>query len=198
MKVRKSLAAGLLAASTLLVAAGCSSDDGTPTVDTNKASAALESAAGKASAAAGSAAAAASSAAGSAAEAAKSAASNATNAAVGLTNENAQVVIRKAVDPATSETELTTVVDATDPATMTAIKGYAKSSNAAGYTPDAYVVKAVQADGMNKANVTVAVKSPHAPEPVDMTLSYVKIDGNWLLTADSVNQLASMGGQHGG
>ncbi|MGV9713840.1 DUF4878 domain-containing protein [Gordonia sp. NPDC003424] len=198
MKVRKSLAAGLLAASTLLVVAGCSSDNGTPTVDTNKASAILSSGAAKASEMAGSAAAKASAAAGSATEAAKSAASNATNAAIGLTNEDAQAILRKAVDPATSQADLATVVDTTDPATLPAIQGYAKGSSAAGYTPDVYTVKSVKAQGMNNAEVTVAVKSPHAPEPIDMELSYVKVDGQWKLSGDAITQLASMGSQHGG
>lgn len=188
MKVRKSLAAGLLAASTLLVVAGCS-DDNSDNVSnaTNQASAALNSAAGKASAAVGS-----------AADAAKSAASSATAAVVGLTNEDAQVVIRKAVDPATSETDLSGVVVTTDPATLPALQAYAKSSNAAGYTPEVYTVKSVKAQGPNKATVTTAIKSPHAPEPIDMTLTYEKVDGQWKLSSESVSQLASMGGQHGG
>lgn len=170
MNVRKSLAAALLATATLLVAAGCSDD----TSDT------VSSAASDASAAVA------------------SAASDAKQAVVGLSSDDAQVILRKAVDPATSSEEIEAVVDTTNPVTKGALIAYAKGSNMAGYTPEVYTVKEVKAEGDNKAIATVAVKSPHAPQPIDITLAYTKVDGDWKLSGDAVTQLTSMGGQHGG
>lgn len=176
MKVRKSLAAFALAAAAVATAAGCSSSNDTVSDATNKASAAVESASA----------------------AVQSAVGDATNAVVGLQTSDAQVIIRKAVDPATGMTDINTVVDTTNPATKAAIVAYAKGSNMAGYTPDVYTVKEVKANGTDKATVTVSVKSPHSPQPVDIPLTYVKVDGTWKLSGDAVTQLASMGGQHGG
>ncbi len=169
MKVRKTLAALALAAAAVATAAGCSSSTDTVSEATSKASTAIESAVGEA-----------------------------TNAVVGLQTSDAQVIIRKAVDPATGMDQIDTVVDTTNPATKAAIVAYAKGSNMAGYTPEVYTVKEVKADGTDKATVTVAVASPHSPQPVDLTLSYVKVDGTWKLSGDAVTQLSSMGGQHGG
>ncbi|AZG48361.1 DUF4878 domain-containing protein [Gordonia insulae] len=170
MNVRKTLAAALLAGATVLVVAGCSDD----TTDT------VSSAANDASAAVA------------------SAASDAKQAVVGLKTDDAQVILRKAVDPATSSTELDAVVDTSNPVSKGAIQAYAKASNMAGYTPEIYTVKEVKADGDDKAVATVSVKSPHSPEPVDITLAYVKVDGDWKLAGSAVTQLTSMGGQHGG
>ncbi|MFW0784021.1 DUF4878 domain-containing protein [Gordonia sp. CPCC 206044] len=170
MNVRKSLAAALLAGATVLVAAGCSDD----TSDT------VSSAASKATSAVG------------------SAASEAKEAIVGLKTDDAQVIVRKAVDPATSSEELDAVVDTSNPVSKAAIQGYAKASNAAGYTPEVYTVKEVKADGDNKAIATVSIKSPHAPQPIDLQLAFVKVDGDWKLSSDAITQLSSMGGQHGG
>ncbi|MYR08769.1 DUF4878 domain-containing protein [Gordonia sp. SID5947] len=170
MKVRKSVAAALLAGATMLVVAGCS-DEANDTV---------------------------SSAASGASAAVASAASNAKQAVVGLSTDDAQVILRKSVDPATSSEELDAVVDTTNPVTKAAIQGYAKASNMAGYTPEVYTVKEVKADGDDKAVATVSLKSPHAPQPVDLTLAYVKVDGDWKLAGSAVTQLSSMGGQHGG
>lgn len=136
----------------------------------------------------------------SAADGAASAAASATDAAKaavdGLNDEKAQTILRTAVNPDTPVDEVDAVVDVTDQATKTAIVGYAKGSAAAGYTPDVYTVKSVAAAGDDKATVTVAVKSPHAPQPVDIELTYVKVGGDWKLSADAVSTLAGMGGGH--
>lgn len=176
MKVRKSLAAALLASSAVLLAAGCSSDNNTVTSATNKASEI----------------------AGSVTSAAKDAASNAKQAIVGLDNAEAQNIFRKAVDPATSDADLEKVVDLSNPVTKAAIQGYAKGASAAGYGPEIYTVRSVQSDGDDKATVTVAVASPHAPQPIDMQFTYVKVNGDWKLSGDAITQLTSMMTQHGG
>ena len=143
----------------------------------------------------------ASSAATSATDAVKSAATSATDsvksAVEGLDVAKAQEILRKAVDPATPADQIDSVVDVTDPATKTAIIAYGKGSSAAGYTPDVYTVKSVEPtdkiDGNSAATVTVAVKSPHVPQPIDLTLTYVEVDGTWKLSGDAVTQLAGMG-----
>ncbi|WP_143965704.1 DUF4878 domain-containing protein [Gordonia zhaorongruii] len=113
-----------------------------------------------------------------------------------LDNSAAQDILRKAVDPATPAADLDGLVEISNPGVKAAITGYAKGSSAAGYTPDVYTVKSVKADG-DKAEATVAVKSPHTPEPVEMTFNYVKVDGAWKLAADAVETLTSMGRSHG-
>lgn len=116
----------------------------------------------------------------------------------GLSTADAQRIVRTAVDPKTSREDLAKVVDTTNPATTAAIGGFAKMAAPAGYGPDAYTATSVKADGATKATVTVSVKSPHTPQPVDLPMPYVKVDNAWKLSADAVNLLASMGGQHGG
>ncbi|GAA1479905.1 hypothetical protein GCM10009624_03450 [Gordonia sinesedis] len=175
MKLRKSVAAAALAGAAVFVVAGCSGDN-TVGDATSKVSAAAESAADKAG----------------------SAADRAEAAIDGLSNSDAQNIIRTAVNPATPSADLDKVVDTTNPMTKAAIQGFAKVAEPAGYGPDAYTVSSVKKNGDNKADVTVAVKSPHAPAPVDLTLSYVKVDGNWKLSGDAINQLTAMGQQRGG
>lgn len=132
------------------------------------------------------------------ASAATSATDQAKAAVDGLTNDKAQEILRTAVNPDTPADDIANVVDTSNPATQPAIIGYAKGSSAAGYTPEVYSVKSVaagdQVDGNDSATVTVAVDSPHAPQPVDITLTYVEIDGNWKLSGDAVTQLAGMAG----
>lgn len=53
----------------------------------------------------------------------------------------------------------------------------------------------MSARGHDAATVTVAVKSPHTPDPIDIDLAYVEIDDTWVLTGDAVTQLAAMGGR---
>ncbi|GAC66286.1 hypothetical protein [Gordonia soli] len=169
MKLRKSVAALAVAGAAVFVAAGCSSSTDSVDEVTSQASTAIESAADKV-----------------------------TDAVSGLDADGAQKTLRIAVDPNTTSEDLDKAVDTTNPVTKAALQGFAKASNAAGYTPEVYTVKEVKGDGDNKATATVAVKSPHAPQPVDIQLSYVKIDGDWKLSGDAVTQLGSMGGQHGG
>lgn len=118
--------------------------------------------------------------------------------AAALTAQDAQVTLRKAIDPATGSTELEAVVDTTNPATKLALQAFAKGASMGGYTPDVFTVKDVTAQGADKAVATVAVKSPHAPQPVDIKLTYVNVDGKWKLSSDAVTTLTSMGGSHGG
>ncbi|WP_168703689.1 DUF4878 domain-containing protein [Gordonia paraffinivorans] len=168
MKIRKSIAAVTLAGAALFVVTGCS--DSSDTVDSaaSKVSTAVESAA----------------------TAVSTAVEDAVDEVTGLSTEKAQEILRKAVDANTPADEIDSVVDTSNPATKTAIIEYAKASNGFGYTPDIYTVKEVKKDG-DKAVATVAVKSPHAPAPVDVQLTYVDADG-WKLSADAVTQLSSI------
>lgn len=115
-----------------------------------------------------------------------------------LSTQQAQDILRKAVDANTPADQLSTVVDTSTPGTEQAISGFAKGSAAGGYTPDVYTVKSVteaeDVDGHDAAKVTVAVKSPHAPQPVDIELTYVEIDDTWKLSADAVSTLSGMAG----
>ncbi|MFT4087141.1 MAG: DUF4878 domain-containing protein [Gordonia sp. (in: high G+C Gram-positive bacteria)] len=180
---RPTVAVAGLAAAAALVLGGCSSSD-TDTA-TSKAKEATSAAAGKVEDA----------------TSVVTSAVDAGKAAVeGLANAKAQEILRKAVDPATPADQIATVVDTSKPGTEQAVIGYAKGSSAGGYTPDVYTVTHVEStddvDGHKAAKVTVSVKSPHAPQPVDIQLTYVKIDEDWKLSGDAVTQLASMGGSH--
>lgn len=114
----------------------------------------------------------------------------------GLDNAKAQEIIRTAVDGNTSIDDLSKVVDTSTPGSAEALNAFAKASGPAGYTPDAYTVKSVKADGENKAVAVTAVKSPHAPAPVDIQLAMVKQDGQWKLAGASVTTLTSMMPKH--
>lgn len=170
MKIRKSVAAVTLAGAALFVATGCS--ESTDTVDeaTSAVSTAVESAASQV----------------------ETAASDAVDEVTGLSNDDAQETLRQAIDPNTSSEELDQVIDVTNPATKPAAMAFAKGASAAGYTPDAFSVKEVTDDG-DKATATVAVKSPHSSTPVDIQLGFVKVDGDWKLSGDAIQQLISMG-----
>ena len=61
-----------------------------------------------------------------------------------------------------------------------------------------YTVTEVKKTGDNAADASVEVKSPHTSNPANITLSYVKVDGEWKLSGNAVTQLTSMMGQHGG
>ena len=169
MKIRKSVAAITLAGAALLVATGCSESSDTVDEVTSQVSTAVETGVSKA----------------------ETAASDAVDEITGLSNSDAQEILRKAVNPDTPAEQIDEVVDVTNPATKAAIIAYATASSAAGYTPEAYEVKDVSEDGDKKAIATVSVKSPHAPAPIDIKLSYVDVDG-WKLSGDAVTQLAGM------
>ncbi len=113
-----------------------------------------------------------------------------------LTVAQAQTTLRKALDQNTPEAELSSVVQFTDDGVKTALVEYNKTAARAGYTPDIYTVKSVKEDG-DKATAVVALKSPHAPAPIDMNFAFVKTDGTWKLSSDSVTMLKSMMKQHG-
>lgn len=170
MKIRKSAAAIALTGAALLVATGCSESSDTVDEVTSKVSTAVESGVSKA----------------------ETAAKDAVDEVTGLSKDDAQSILRTAIDPNTPENEIDSVVDVTNPATKPAIIAFAKGASAAGYGPEAFAVTDVKEDGDNKATATVAVKSPNAPAPVDITLSYVDADG-WKLSGDAVTQLVSMG-----
>ncbi|MDJ0025650.1 DUF4878 domain-containing protein [Gordonia alkanivorans] len=170
MKIRKSVAAITLAGAALFVATGCSDSSDTVDEATSKVSTAVESAASEVSTAAG----------------------DAVDEITGLNESKAQDILRKAIDPATPAEEIDEVVDVSNPVTKTTVIAFAKGASAAGYTPDKFEVKDVTEDG-DKATATVAVQSPAAPQPVDIQLAYVKVDGDWKLSSDAVTQLASMG-----
>lgn len=178
MRIRQSVAAVAIAGAAVLVVGACSDDaDETTTSASTTSQVADASAPGSASAPADEP--------GDAAPAAE------------LTSESAQTILRTAVDASSSAADVEKVVDTTVPGTVTIVQAYAKASNAAGYTPDIYTVKDVAVTG-DKAEATVAVKSPHAPMPVDIKLTYAKIDGRWKLSSDAVKLLASFGQQYGG
>ncbi|MEO9329777.1 MULTISPECIES: DUF4878 domain-containing protein [Gordonia] len=169
MKIRKSAAVVALAGAALFATAACSDSSDSVDEATSKVSTAVASAASEVS----------------------TAVEDAVDEVTGLSTSKAQEILRKAVDPATPAEEIDSVVDTSDPATKAAIIAFAKGSSAAGYTPDIYTVKEVKKDG-DKAVATVEVKSPHAPAPVDINLTYVDADG-WKLSGDAVTQLASQG-----
>ncbi|WP_238423500.1 DUF4878 domain-containing protein [Gordonia sp. 'Campus'] len=175
MKIRKSVAAITLAGAALFVVTGCS--ESTDTVDeaTSAVSTAVETAVSEV----------------------ETAASDAVDEVTGLSKDDAQETLRKAIDPDTPANEIGEVVDLSNPATQPAAIAFAKGATAAGYTPEAFSVTEVAEDGDDKATATVAVKSPHAPAPVDIQLAFVKVDGDWKLSGDAINQLISMGGQRG-
>ncbi|MDY6808066.1 MAG: DUF4878 domain-containing protein [Actinomycetota bacterium] len=185
MKVRKPLAAAILAGATVLATAACS-DEASDTASSiaNEASAAVASAAGEAAS--------------QARDAVSGAVSTARDAVLGLSTEDAQNTLRTAVDPASTTEELEGAIDTNNPETISAFQAYAESSNAAGYTPDVYTVTDVNEQGQSTAVATVSVASPHAPAPVDIQLDYVRVGTNWKLSADAVDTLTSMGDQHSG
>ncbi|MGB3697062.1 MAG: hypothetical protein WBA05_06490 [Gordonia sp. (in: high G+C Gram-positive bacteria)] len=110
----------------------------------------------------------------------------------GLDTAQAQTIIRTAVSADTAVAELSKVVDTSTPGAAEALNAFAKAAAPAGYTPDAYTVTAVKADGENKAVAVTAIKSPHAPAPVDMDLAMVRQDGQWKLAGVAVTTLTSM------
>lgn len=124
--------------------------------------------------------------------AAADASSTSTEAVAGLDAASAQVIIRTAVDGTTSVEKLSTVVDTSTPGSAEALSAFAKASAPAGYTPEVYTVKSVKADGENKAIAVTAIKSPHAPQPIEMNLAMVKQDGQWKLAGAAVTTLTSM------
>ena len=177
MKLRKSVAAAALAAAALFVVAGCSEE--TTENAKNAASSAVDNAGSKVT------------------SAAQSISSEVANAVPGLRKSDAQSILDKATNPNTPADELDSVVDTTDPATKTTLQTFAKSASGAGYT---FTVDDVSKAGEDKATVKIAVKSPHIPMPqgAPMDLTYVKVDGDWKLSAEAVNALAAQGNQHGG
>lgn len=111
----------------------------------------------------------------------------------GLDAAKAQEIVRTAVSADTSVEDLSTVLDTSLPGVAQALNGFAKGAAQAGYTPDAYTVKSVRADGQDKAIAVTAVKSPHAAEPADIDLAMVRKDGQWKLAGPAVTTLTSMG-----
>ncbi|ALG85660.1 hypothetical protein [Gordonia phthalatica] len=123
----------------------------------------------------------------------QSAAATETAAVEGLDAAKAQEIIRTAVSADTSIEDLKKVLDTSLPGVAEALNGFVKGAAKAGYTPDVYTVKSVRADGQDKAIAVTAIKSPHAPEPVDLDLAMVRKDGQWKLAGPAVTTLTSMG-----
>lgn len=177
MKLRKSVAAAALACAALFVVAGCSEEQ-TENAK-NAASSAVDSAGSKIT------------------SAAQSVSSQVANAVPGLRVADAQTILDKATNPNTPADELDSVVDTSNPATKTTLQEFSRAAAGDGYT---FTVKDVSSAGDNKATVKIAVKSPHIPMPdgAPLDLTYVKIGGDWKLSAESVNALAAQANQHGG
>lgn len=112
-----------------------------------------------------------------------------------LTEQSAQTILRTAVSDETSADDLKKVVDSGNPAVIGTLQAFAKASNADGYTPEVYTVSKVSVSG-DTATATVAVKSPHAPMPVDVELTYAKVDGSWKLSSEAINMLTSFAQQY--
>ena len=175
MKLRKPLAAAVIAGAVVLGVAACSDDD--PSTSTGSSTAATSQTAAESDSSAPS--------------------GDADGTAVSeLTDQNAQQILRTAVSDSTSAEDLKKVVDTTNPAALTTLQMFAKASNAAGYTPEVYTVSGVSVTG-DKATAKVAVKGPHAPMPVDVDLTFAKVDGSWKLSSEAVNILSSFARQYG-
>lgn len=110
----------------------------------------------------------------------------------------AQTTLRAVLSPDTDPAESATLVDSTDPGIGMQLSGLARGFTAAGYTPDKFTVTTVTADGADSATVNVEVASPHTPAPVAMPVTFVNVGGQWKLSSNSIADLASMGGSHGG
>lgn len=119
--------------------------------------------------------------------------SSAAESVDGLDVAKAQEIVRTAVNGDTSIADLEKVLDTSIPGVAQALNGFAKGAAKAGYTPEVYTVKSVKADGTDKAIAVTAIKSPHAPEPVDLNLEMVRKDGQWKLAGPAVTTLTSMG-----
>lgn len=178
MKLRKPLAAAGIAGAVVLGVAACSDDD-TSTGSDSSTTATSQTAVAESDSPAPS----------SGAEAGGTAVSE-------LTEQSAQQILRTAVSDSTSADDLKKVVATTNPAAITTLQAFAKAANAAGYTPEVYTVSSVSVTG-DKATAKVAVKSPHAPMPLDVDLTYAKVDGSWKLSSDAVNMLSSFAQQFG-
>lgn len=178
MKLRKSVAAAALACAALFVVAGCSEEQ---TENAKNAASSVVDQAGS-----------------QLTSAAQSVSSQVANAVPGLRVADAQTILDKATNPNTPAAEIPTVVDTSNPATATTLQTFAQAAAGAGYTFT--VTDVSRGPGENEATVKIAVKSPHIPMPegAPLDLTYVRIDGSWKLSAQSVDALAAQGNAHGG
>jgi len=125
-----------------------------------------------------------------------SAAETSPSAVEGLDNAQAQTILDTALNPETSDEEVAKVADVSAPGAKEALKAYAEVMSKTSYQ---HTVKSVAADGEDKAKVTVNVADEEHPErAMDMELVFVKVDGDWKLSADAVTQLSSMASARGG
>ncbi len=111
-----------------------------------------------------------------------------------LDNAKAQQIVRAVVDPATTPEAAAALVDSTDPAIGQKLNGFAKGASAGGYTPDIFTVSKVTAAGADKAQVSVAIASPHTPAPVTVSYGFTKVGGEWKVSSDAVTALLGMAG----
>jgi hypothetical protein len=120
-------------------------------------------------------------------------ASPSTTVATDLTTDEATKLLRTVLDPKTSASAKSDVIDG--PTGMgLAAQGVATGFNAAGYTPDVFTATKVTGTAENEATATVNVKGPHGT--ADMTVKYVKKDGHWKLSADVLSILQQAAGGH--
>jgi hypothetical protein len=177
MNIRKSVAAASLFGLAVFGVAACSDDDSSDSAATT--SSAVAETSTPSSSTAGS-----------------STAGSDTASALEVTE--AQTTLRAVLSPDTDPAESATLVDSTDPGIGMQLSGLARGFTAAGYTPDKFTVTTVTADGADSATVNVEVASPHTPAPVAMPVTFVNVGGQWKLSSNSIADLASMGGSHGG
>ena len=124
-------------------------------------------------------------------------ASSAVVQATTLSTDDAQKILRTVVDPNTSAEDAAKQVDSSDASMGQQLHGFAQGASQGGYTPEAFTVTKVTANGTDKATADVSVKSPHAPQPVTVQYGYTKVDGDWKLSEDAAKSLLSMaGGPH--
>ncbi|WP_018177822.1 hypothetical protein [Jongsikchunia kroppenstedtii] len=120
-------------------------------------------------------------------------ASASSEVATDLTTDQATKLIRTVLDPKTSASDKSAAIDG--PAGLgEAAQGVATGFNAAGYTADLFTATKVSGTGTDAAQATINVKGPHGT--ADMTVKYVKKDGNWKLSADVLSILQQAAGGH--
>ena len=105
----------------------------------------------------------------------------------------AQRVLRAVADPETSPADAAKLVDSSDPQIGTKVHAFAQGASMGGYTPDSFSVTSVTTGAPGQATAAGSIKSPHAPAPVAMPLTYVFKDAVWKLSETSTTALLAMG-----
>lgn len=118
-----------------------------------------------------------------------------------LTTDQAQQILRTALNPDTPVSELPNLVDLSGEENADAAAGGIHASaelfTAAGYTPDKFTVDSIEATDDTKATATVTVDVPgHGPYSTSM--AFVKVNDTWKVTNAALTDLRSMGAEHAG